>query len=219
MILTFNISEPSLFRLHYDIQNPMVIINHLLNILPETPLDKIKLTLSERRDRNLNEVHIFAPQFPDNISRIQWVGMHSDVNFLMWLTYTTLSPLEIFDRFIVAQRVKQKFLTQSSALITRVLRYQGETNINKAIIQKAIASGYKNLLQKLPEDIINTINDFLEIKNYPEIKPDYCLPWQSRAQDLIESLDQPSEETITPDVTNQEHPRRRLRINNCCRIS
>jgi hypothetical protein len=219
MILTFNISDPRLFRLHYDVQNPLVIINHLLNILPETPLDKINLTLSEFQDPNLNEVHIFAPQFPDNISRIQWVGMHSDVNLLMWITYTTLTPLEIFDRFIVAQRVKQKFLTQSSALITRVLRYQGETNINKAIIQKAIASRHPNLFQKLPEDIINTINDFLKLGDMPKIKPDYCLPWQSRAQDLIESLDQPSEETITPDVTNQEHPGRRLRINNCCRIS
>ena len=219
MILTFNISDPSLFRLHYDVQNPLVIINHLLNILPETPLDKIKLTLSERRDKKLNEVHIFAPQFPDNISRIQWVGMHSDVNFLMWITYTTLTPLEIFDRFIVAQRVKQKFLTQSSALITRVLRYQGETNINKAIIQKAIASRHPNLFQKLPEDIINTINDFLKLSDMPKIKPDYCLPWQSRAKEKIESLDIPSEEAISPDVTNQEHPGGRLRVNNCCRIS
>ncbi len=218
MILTFNISEPSLFRLHYDVQNPLVIINHLLNILHEVPLDKINLTLSEHHDPNLNEVHIFAPQFPDNRSIIQWVGMHSDENFLMWLTYTTINPLEIFDRFIIAQRLKQKFLTQSSALITRVLRYQGETNINKAIIQKAIASRNHNLFQKLPEDIINTINDFLKLGDMPKIKPDYCLPWQSRAKDLIESLDQPSEDA-TPDVTNQEHPGRRLRINNCCRIS
>lgn len=219
MILTFNISDPSLFRLHYDVQNPLVIINHLLNILSETPIDRIKLTLSEPQDKNLNEVHIFAPQFPDNISRIQWVGMHSDATFLMWITYTTLTPLEIFDRFIVAQRVKQKFLTQSSALITRILRYQGETNINKAIIQKAMASRHLNLFQKLPEDIIDKIIDFFKLADMPKIKQDYCLPWQRRAKEKIESLDIPSEEAISLDLHNQVHSRRRLRASDCCRIS
>ena len=219
MILTFNISEPNLFRIHFDVQKPLVIINHLLNILPEIPLNKIKLTLSESTDQNINETHIFAPQFPDNISRIQWVGMHSDVNFLMWITYTTLTPHEIFDRFIVAQKLKQKFLTQSSALITRILRYQGETNINKAIIQKAMASSHSNLFQKLPEDILDNVNDFLKLSDMPKIKPDYCLPWQSRAKEKIESLDIPNEESISSDLHHQMRARRRLRINNCCIIS
>ena len=29
MILTFNISEPNLFRIHFDVQNPLDIINHI----------------------------------------------------------------------------------------------------------------------------------------------------------------------------------------------
>ena len=81
MILTFNISEPNLFRIHFDVQKPLVIINHLLNILPEIPLNKIKLTLSESTDQNINETHIFAHNFLINIKNSRLAC--PDVNFLM----------------------------------------------------------------------------------------------------------------------------------------
>ena len=82
-----------------------------------------------------------------------------------------------------------------------------------------MASRHLNLFQKLPEDIIDSINDFLKLSDMPKIKPDYCLPWQRRAKEKIESLDIPSEEAISPDLHNQMRARRRLRINNCCGIS